>query len=192
MAKADVIKWQAVIGLPTRLQDGDFGSATLGASIDYSFRRFREGQNFAAASAVVKAPRDGWDERSAKNLVGVHKDIIRVLEAARLDPFSPAFRVIEGLRTKERQRELLAAGKSTTMNSRHLTGHAVDVVPWVDLDNDGSVESNELFNAVQIRILANALKAAAADLGIPFEWGGDWKSFYDGPHYQLPWNKYPA
>jgi peptidoglycan L-alanyl-D-glutamate endopeptidase CwlK len=41
-------------------------------------------------------------------------------------------------------------------------------------------------------ILAPAMKQAAAELRIPIEWGGDWRSFKDGPHWQLPWKSYPA
>ena len=40
--------------------------------------------------------------------------------------------------------------------------------------------------------LAEAVKQAAKDVGVAVEWGGDWKSFKDGPHWQLPWAKYPA
>ena len=39
--------------------------------------------------------------------------------------------------------------------------------------------------------LAAAMKRAAKELNIPIEWGGDWVSFPDGPHYQLPRKEYP-
>jgi peptidoglycan L-alanyl-D-glutamate endopeptidase CwlK len=40
--------------------------------------------------------------------------------------------------------------------------------------------------------LAVGVKQAAFEEGVPLEWGGDWKSFKDGPHWQLPWAQYPA
>jgi peptidoglycan L-alanyl-D-glutamate endopeptidase CwlK len=36
------------------------------------------------------------------------------------------------------------------------------------------------------------VKAAAEAEGVDLEWGGDWKSFRDGPHFQLSWEQYPA
>jgi len=88
--------------------------------------------------------------------------------------------VIEGLRTRSRQKQLVAKGASTTMNSRHLTGHAVDLVPYP------IAWDWPLFYPI-----ADAMKSAAKGLGVPLEWGGDWKSFKDGPHFQLPWKEYP-
>lgn len=37
--------------------------------------------------------------------------------------------------------------------------------------------------------LADAMKQAAKELNVPIEWGGDWRTFKDGPHFQLPWGK---
>lgn len=96
---------------------------------------------------------------------------------------SQRFRVVEGLRTKERQAQLVAAGASQTMNSRHLTGHAVDLAPLVS----GQVRWDwPLFYP-----LADALKQSADVIGVDVEWGGDWKKWKDGPHWQLSWSKYP-
>lgn len=124
-----------------------------------------------------------FSARSEKNLVGVHPDLVRVMRAALQDaPLD--FMVIEGLRTIERQRQLVAKGASQTMRSRHLTGHAVDIAPVVG----GTIRWDwPLFHR-----LAPAVKLAAAEAGVPLEWGGDWKSFPDGPHWQLPWSRYPA
>lgn len=135
-----------------------------------------------------------WDETSKKRLVGVHPDLVRGMFRALQDaPF--AFRVVAGLRTIERQRELVRIGASKTMNSRHLplrgVSHAVDIVPLVDLDRDGKMETDELFNWPLINKLAPVVKAAFKAEGVPIEWGGDWKSFRDGPHWQLPWKDYP-
>ena len=134
-------------------------------------------------------PRE-WDKISQERLKGVHPDLVRVMHKALQDAPFP-FRVIDGLRTVTRQKELVRIGASKTMRSRHLTGHAVDIVPLVDLDRDGKLETEELFNGPLIRQLAPVVKAAATDLGVALEWGGDWKTFKDGPHWQLSWKAYP-
>ena len=90
--------------------------------------------------------------------------------------------VTEGLRSKERQKELVAAGASKTMNSRHITGHAVDLAAYVN----GIRWDWPLYEKI-----AKAMKQAAYELNIKIEWGGDWKSFKDGPHIQLTWKAYP-
>jgi peptidoglycan L-alanyl-D-glutamate endopeptidase CwlK len=132
----------------------------------------------------------GFDKISLERLKGVHPDLVRVMEAALKEAPFP-FRVIDGVRTSERQKELVRIGASKTMRSRHLTGHAVDIVPLVDLDRDGKIETEELFNWPLIRQLAPVVKREASRLGVAIEWGGDWKSFPDGPHWQLSWRAYP-
>ena len=130
-----------------------------------------------------------WSARSLKNLAGIHPDLRRVLDRALKD--SPIdFVVIEGLRTKERQKQLVAAGASKTMNSRHLTGHAVDLCPLLDLDKDGKIETAEMFNVPLMRRLNTHIAAAFAAEKAPFEWGGDWG--WDFPHYELHRATYPA
>ncbi len=118
--------------------------------------------------------------RSLQNLSGVHPDLVAVVKLA-ISITEQDFTVIEGIRNINRQRELVKAGKSTTMNSRHITGHAVDMVPWpVDWED---IERFE--------IMAEAMKLAAEELDIPIVWGGDWKSFYDAPHFELDRKSYP-
>ena len=121
--------------------------------------------------------------RSESNLVGVHPDLVAVVRRA-IQITEVDFTVIEGLRTKERQRELVRTGKSQTMNSRHLNGHAVDIAPWVN----GTVSWDWKY----FYIIEKAMKQAAEELQISVEWGGDWRSFKDGPHWQLPWGEYPG
>ena len=117
--------------------------------------------------------------RSKQRLSGVHPDLVAVVKRA-IEITEQDFSVIEGIRHIERQRQLVAKGKSTTMNSRHLTGHAVDLVPYpVSWDW-------EYFYPI-----ADAMKTAAKDLDVDLEWGGDWKTFKDGPHFQLSRKKYP-
>lgn len=124
------------------------------------------------------------DERSEKKLEGVHADLVKVVRRA-AEICEIDFVVIEGLRTMKRQRELVAKGASKTLKSRHLTGHAIDVAPLID----GEIS----WAWPPYYIIANAMKKAAAELGVPIEWGGDWtRGFKDGPHWQLPWAEYPA
>ena len=83
------------------------------------------------------------NETSKKRLVGVHPDLQKVInKAAELSDIK--FVVTEGLRSVERQRQLVKAGASKTMNSRHITGHAVDLAVWIDTDNDGVVDNGEI------------------------------------------------
>ena len=103
-----------------------------------------------------------------------------------------AFVVTEGLRTIERQRELVRVGASNILNSRHLTGHAVDLVPYVDIDKDGRVEVEEMYAWPLYHKLAPAIKAAAATEKVAIVGGGDWRSFKDGPHWELDRRVYPA
>ena len=120
--------------------------------------------------------------RSVARLKGVHPDLVKVVERAiQLTPVD--FTVLEGLRSLERQKALVAAGASQTLKSRHLDGHAVDLGAWVDEQVDWSWP---LYGKI-----AGAMKAAVAELKIPIEWGGDWTTFKDGPHFQLPWKDYP-
>lgn len=113
----------------------------------------------------------------------VHPDLTRVVLRAAASGLVD-FIVLEGLRTLERQRELKAAGASSTMNSRHLTGHAVDL---------GVVVAGQLrWDWPLYHRLAAVMKAAANELGIALEAGADWTRFPDGPHFQLPWDAYPG
>jgi len=117
--------------------------------------------------------------RSLQNLSGVHPDLIAVVKLA-ISKSKVDFTVLEGIRNINRQRELVKAGKSTTMNSRHLTGHAVDLAPWpISWEWEGFYP------------IADAMKEAAEELDIDLEWGGDWKNFPDGPHFQLSRKSYP-
>ena len=121
------------------------------------------------------------DPRSQKNLIGVHHDLVKVVRRAY--EIDPDFIIIEGLRTKERQAELVKKGASRTMNSRHITGHAVDFAATVD----GQIR----WDWPLYPVIAKAFKQAAAELKVPIVWGGDWQRFRDGPHIELDRRKYP-
>ena len=121
-----------------------------------------------------------------ERLEGVHPDLVGVIKlAATHAPFN--LMILEGVRSKERQKELLKRGASKTMNSRHLIqkcgfGCAVDVAPVLD----GGIS----WHWPDYHKLAPVVKKVAKQLEIPVEWGGDWKSFPDGPHWQLSWEEY--
>lgn len=121
-------------------------------------------------------------KRSIERLQGVHPDLVRVVERA-IDLTPVDFTVLEGLRSPERQQTLVASGASQTLNSRHITGHAVDLGAWVDNQVDWSWP---LYTKI-----ANAMKAAANELGVAIVWGGDWRTFKDGPHFELDRRYYP-
>lgn len=118
-------------------------------------------------------------QRDLTRLEGVHVDLVRVLRrAANLMPVDLGFIVTEGVRTKQRQIQLVKIGASQTVHSRHLTGHAVDLAALVD----GQVRWDwPLYDHIAV-----AMKTAAKELDVPLTWGGDWYRFRDGPHFELP------
>lgn len=126
-------------------------------------------------------------QKSLTKLDGAHPDLARVIKrAAALSSID--FTVLEVLRTVARQKELVAKGASKTMKSRHLPGadgksRAVDIAP---LDGGQVSWAWPVYHK-----LAPIIKQAAKDEGVAIEWGGDWRSFKDGPHWQLTWKDYP-
>ena len=117
-----------------------------------------------------------FSKRSLDNLKGVNPELVKVVHKA-LELSEIDFVVTEGLRTLERQQMLYDQGKSQTMNSNHLTGNAVDVAALVD----GTVS----WDLNYYKVISTAFKAASAELGIPINWGGDWKGFVDAVHFEL-------
>lgn len=153
-----------------------------------------------------------YGRRSKERLITGHLDLAtvahRALQLSKVD-----ISVAEVLRSHERQVELVAARKSFTMNSRHLTGHAMDL--WAYVDGKVSWEWPHYYE------IARAVKAAAMELEVDLVWGGVWDRqlnelsgdfkaeteaytarrkashphknvLLDGPHFQLDWRKYPA
>ena len=145
--------------------------------------------------------------RSELRLAGVHPDLVRVVQ--NLAKGGALFQVHEGLRTVERQRDLVAAGASQTMNSRNITGHAVDLLPLVD--------GQPTFDWKYYYPMADAFRAATIAEKVPIIWGGAWgllmtdyatakagqdryaarvraqgqRPFLDGPHFELARAFYP-
>jgi len=137
-------------------------------------------------------------QRSILRLEDVHPDLVRVVHRA-ADMSSLDFMVLEGRRMMDRQKQLLAQGATRTLNSRHLTGHAVDLAPMIG----GSVSWDwPLYHR-----LADVMREASLHENVPIRWGGTWKllsaiqgpvtakilsrSFPDGPHFELPRASYP-
>jgi len=135
-------------------------------------------------------------KRSKDALKGVHPKLVQLIEAAVID--SPIdFTVTEGLRTTARQQQLYAQGRTVKgvkvtnadgikNKSNHQAksdgfGHAVDLYPFVD----GKVRVNEPYAINNLRTIANHIKAKAKILGVKVTWGGDWKSPFDPPHFQI-------
>ena len=123
------------------------------------------------------------NKKSIDRLSGVHPDLVAVVKLA-IELSDIDFQVIEGVRSKSRQEQLVKAGASKTMNSRHLTGHAVDLCALI---NDSVRWDWPLYSKI-----ADAMKQAATQLRISIEWGGDWKTFKDGPHFELSRKVYKA
>ncbi|MCQ8116667.1 M15 family metallopeptidase [Methylomonas rosea] len=148
-------------------------------------------------------------EKSLKELDGVHTDLVAVVKRA-IELSVQDFSVHDGIRTLEEQKELVRQGASQTLDSRHITGHAVDLVPYIN----GKLR----WEWEPIYKIADAVRIAASELGIPLRWGGAWdvtftettdspadlvadyvarrkkagkKAFIDGPHFELPKTKYP-
>ena len=130
-----------------------------------------------------------FTERDLKHLNEVHPHLRAVIEkTAEISEDTP-FMVLDGARTVEEQRRNVAKGASKTMRSRHIPGpngysNAVDIAPLVD----GEVS----WDWEYYYPLAEAVKKASKEVGVNVEWGGDWKSFKDGPHWQLSWAEYPG
>jgi peptidoglycan L-alanyl-D-glutamate endopeptidase CwlK len=128
------------------------------------------------------------DPRSENNILGVHPDLVRVMRAA---SERTKFRITEGLRDQTRQAELVRSGKSKTQNSRHLTGHAIDMIA---IGEDGIAT----YDMEDMTRVAAVIREVAKEQGVPIQWGaaakygGDFKTFNDSPHFQLPWKQYPA
>lgn len=124
-----------------------------------------------------------FSQRSESNLKGVNPGLVKVIRRA-LELTPVDFIVIEGLRAQARQKEMVATGKSQTMNSRHLTGHAVDIIPV-----------NTTWRVEEFKPLLKAVKQAADEQGLKLRFGINWKSdpslpietkFIDAPHIEIP------
>jgi hypothetical protein len=121
--------------------------------------------------------------RSQSNLVGVHPDLVKVAVKA-LEYSTVDFSITEGLRSKARQQQLFNERKSMTLNSRHIDGHAIDVAAIIN--------GEASWHWTHYETIAAAFDKASKELRIPVEWGGNFVTLRDGPHFQLPWGRYPS
>jgi peptidoglycan L-alanyl-D-glutamate endopeptidase CwlK len=148
-------------------------------------------------------------QKSLDRLSGVHPDLMAVVKRA-IEITEVDFAVLEGVRSKARQEQLFKQKATKTMNSRHLTGHAVDLGAYVA----GSIR----WDWGLYYKLAEAVQQAAKELNVQIVWGGVWdralnqigdpadevaayvqrrrdlgkKAFIDGPHFELSRKEYPA
>lgn len=146
---------------------------------------------------------------SRSKLVGVHPDLVRVVDRA-IEITRVDFKVIEGVRTVARQHQLVSSGASQTMDSRHITGHAVDLAAM-----EGSRIVWAPFSLYED--VAESMRVASIELGVDVMWGAAWhvtlkhgssasalmdeyvalrrsqgrRPFMDGPHFQLSKSGYP-
>ena len=114
--------------------------------------------------------------KSIERLKTVHPDLSKVAYRA-LEHTKIGFIITDGLRTKEKQLELVKSGASKTLNSRHLTGHAIDVAAIMN--------EKISWDWAYYELIAKAMNRASMELGIPIIWGGIWKDFKDGVHFEL-------
>lgn len=120
-----------------------------------------------------------FSKRSLSNLKGVNPKLVKLMkEAIRESPYD--FMITCGVRTLSEQKRLVAQGKSKTLKSYHLTGNAVDIALIVN---------NEVnWDFALYKEVAKHIKKIAKEQGIKITWGGDWKNFKDGPHFQIEEN----
>lgn len=204
---AGMMELQRQLGFSDKDIDGKRGPKTNAAILAAA----DEGRLTVAPMLVVIKPADPTPSikfpaftlpgAGAAKLTGVHPALVGVVQDAVRRGAVP-FTVIEGLRTAARQAELVKAGASKTSNSRHLTGHAVDLWP-LDPATGKTLPSDAAFTPgsdeakaagarlwADLRKLSSLIKAVAKERGVQVEWGGDWG--WDAPHFQLNRKAYPA
>ena len=168
-----------------------------------SFYKIVEAASNKDIKPVVTEQKYKLSSTSLNRLKGIKPALHRVVERA-IFLSDVDFMVVEGLRTKAKQAEYVKKGASQTMNSKHLTGDAVDIVPYVNGKADWD-------NWNYIFTMTTAMQKAAQELGVPIKWGGAWvvlnsqtetpyklvemykarqrragkKAFMDGVHFEL-------
>ncbi len=122
--------------------------------------------------------------RTERALKGVHPALVAVVRLA-WTYLKQDYQAYEGVRTLERQKAYVARGVSKTLKSYHLIqksgyGHAIDIAPLVN----GAIKWPNDYGPW--KDIERAMKRAARELGVPIEWGGDWRNRWDKPHWQVP------
>jgi peptidoglycan L-alanyl-D-glutamate endopeptidase CwlK len=162
-------------------------------------------QTIGERAAVAKPSQFAFGAASQKELEGVNANLVRVTHLA-LSYCSQDFCVYDGIRTFKEQQQHVKDGTSKTMQSKHLDGLAVDLVPWAN--------GKPTWDWNLIWPIAYAMDRAATELGFAdrITWGGAWdrklsdfdgdsaaykkvvddykarhpgKDFIDGPHFEI-------
>lgn len=131
-----------------------------------SFYSIVEAASDKDVKPVVAEQKYKLSNTSLNRLKGIKPSLHRVVERA-IFLSDVDFMVVEGLRTKAKQAEYVKKGASQTMNSKHLTGDAVDIVPYVNGKADWDNWDN-------IFTMTTAMQKAAIELGVTIRWGGAW------------------
>ena len=133
-----------------------------------------------------------FGQRSLDRLNGVNTRLVSVVHRA-LELSTVDFTVVEGLRSKQRQAQLYAQGRTTagkivtwTLKSKHIDGLAVDLAPVMD----GKIDWND---SAKFNAIGAAMMQAAKELGVSIRWGKDWnangiigeRGESDSPHFEL-------
>lgn len=146
---------------------------------------------------------------SKKELLRVHEALVSIVEKA-VQLSVQEFAVHDGVRTIAEQQQMVQRGAAQTLDSRHVSGHAVDLVPYIN----GKLR----WEWPPIYLIADAMRIGAQELKIPLRWGGAWdvdftnstelpqdlvsnyvarrkkqglSAFIDGPHFELLRSQYP-
>ncbi len=166
--------------------DGDFGRQSY-AALEAAKAAAKNPVSLSQTKSEFKLSQTSLDR-----LQGVNERLVILVHRA-LELSGVEFMVVEGLRTKQRQQQLYAQGRTTkgkivtwTLKSKHLDGLAVDLAPI----QNGQIDWTDL---AKFDAMAKAMFAAAAELGIKIRWGADWnqngrpreKGESDSPHFEL-------
>ena len=143
-------------------------------------------------------------DASIEKMKGVHPKLIELMKKAISNsPYD--FKIVQGLRTAAYQNELYQQGRTRpgkivtkldgyNKKSNHQAksdgyGHAVDIAVCGQYDQNGNyvkyTTDAEMFDNKKLVEISRHVKAVAKEMGMEIEWGGDWKTLYDTPHYEL-------
>ena len=104
-----------------------------------------------------------FGKRSKRRLKGVDAKLVNVAnELVKLMDVT----VLEGLRSQERQNELVAQGKSKTKFGKHVQGKALDLAPY----------PIDWYDRERFHYMGGLARGIGHMLGVKIRWGGDWDS----------------
>lgn len=191
MSNPHIVALQRGLGVTPDGKRGPITDRAIIAAADAG-RLVVKGQLPPPPQAIINPPVGNIPSSGVAKLIGVHPalaDLIRNASARCDVPFT----VIEGVRTADRQRELVARGASKTMNSRHLTGHAIDLWPLDPATGKALPSGTKAAEArlwADLTAISRVVLETAKERGVMVEWGGSWG--WDAPHFQLNRSAYPG